>query len=293
MNAMPDPSVSVIIIAYNAERYLAAAIESVIAQTAKDWELLVVDDGSADGTLRLAQSFAAAAPGQIKVLQHGDKANHGMSATRNRGLEASRGRFVAFLDADDIWLPDKLETQETILRAHPSAGLTYGRALIWRSWLGAGESDFYYGLGVEPDRLYPARELFRRQLRNVDQTPTTSGSMMRLDLVREVGGFEPVFQAMFEDQVFFAKLLLRTDVFVSDATTFKYRQHPESASAQSAAAAEDDSARERYLCWLADYLEGSPYADERPAVVRALRSLQHDRRKAVLKRRLKRMLGRA
>jgi glycosyltransferase involved in cell wall biosynthesis len=284
---VPEPAVSVIIIAFNAERYLAEAVQSVFAQTLDDWELIIVDDGSTDGTLDLARALVAGRHEQARVLQHSDGGNHGMSATRNRGLDAARGSFVAFLDADDVWLPEKLDRQVSILRAQPEAALTYGRALIWRAWAGAGEDDFFYGLGVEPDRLYAPPELFLRQLRNVDQTPTSSGAMMRLSFVREVGGFEPVFRAMFEDAAFFGKALLSASVYVSGQTTFKYRQHPESATAQSAAAGQDERARAQYLRWLARRLRHTTYAAEHKAVLTTLRQLQARR----VKRAVKRVLG--
>jgi glycosyltransferase involved in cell wall biosynthesis len=248
-----EPCVSVIVIAFNGEAFLAEAIESVLAQDFDDYELLIVDDGSTDGTRRIAEGYRGAHPAMVRVLQHDDGANHGMSAARNLGLAQARGEFIAFLDADDVWAPGKLADQVAILRARPEVGLVYGRARIWRSWAGGGE-DFFYDLGVAPDQVHPPPSLFHRQLRNLDQAPTSSGSMMRADAVRAAGGFEPRFRSMFEDQVFFAKLLLRTPAYVSGATWFDYRQHAGSATACSAARGGDERARLVYLRWLEAYL---------------------------------------
>lgn len=268
------PCVSVVIIAFNAEAFLAEAIDSVLFQSFSDYELIVVDDGSADGTAAIAEEYRGWRPDLVRVVRHPDGRNHGMSAARNLGLECARGEFIAFLDADDVWTPDKLKEQVAILRADPEAGLVYGRARIWRSWSGEG-ADFFYDLGVAPDRAYAPPSLFRRQLRNVDQTPTTSGSMMRTELVRAVGGWEPDFRSMFEDQVLFSKLLLRTTAHVSGAVWFNYRQHPASASARSAAAGGDEAARLKYLGWLAAYLARTGGADtERAAVLAAARDLR-------------------
>src|SRR5437764_627301 len=102
-----DPCVSVIVIAYNGEAYLAQAIDSVLAQSFQDFELLVVDDGSSDRTRPIAEAFRAATRPRVRVLAHADGGNRGMSAARNLGLSQARGEFIAFLDADDVWLPGK------------------------------------------------------------------------------------------------------------------------------------------------------------------------------------------
>src|SRR5260221_13006285 len=107
---MSVPLVSAIIIFLNEERFLAEAVESVLAQSFVDWELLLVDDGSTDGSAALAGSFARKHH-RIRYLRHPDRANHGMSASRNLGLDHARGQFVGFLDADDVWLPNKLSEQ--------------------------------------------------------------------------------------------------------------------------------------------------------------------------------------
>jgi len=103
------PLVSVVIPAYNAEAYIAASVDSVLAQSYRDFELIVVDDGSADSTA----SRLAAYGDSLRCLR---QANGGVSQARNTGVRASRGRLVAFLDADDVWLPEKLGKQMGALR---------------------------------------------------------------------------------------------------------------------------------------------------------------------------------
>ena len=119
-----------------------------------------------------------------------------------------------------------------------------------------GYGDFHYDLGVAPDRAYEPPRLFENLLRNVYQTPTTCNALIRHSVVDAVGGFEEAFKGMFEDQVFFAKVLLDHPVFVSDRKWAKYRQHPKSSSALSAAADADEAARLRFLRWLASYVAG-------------------------------------
>ena len=95
--------VSAIVIFLNEERFLAEAIASVRAQTFRDWELILVDDGSSDGSAGIARAAAEEDP-RIRVLAHPGGANRGMSASRNLGLSDARGEFVAFLDGDDLLL---------------------------------------------------------------------------------------------------------------------------------------------------------------------------------------------
>jgi glycosyltransferase involved in cell wall biosynthesis len=104
--------VSVVIPAFNAEGLIAAALDSVRAQTFTDYEIVVVDDGSSDGTLRALEPYAQA----ITVER---QPNRGVALARNRGVEVGRGRFVAFLDADDLWLPEKLTVQMALLAQNP------------------------------------------------------------------------------------------------------------------------------------------------------------------------------
>ena len=102
------PLVSVVTIFFNGERFLADAIESVLAQRFDRWELLLVDDGSTDGSTAIARGYASAHPDRIRYLEHDQHANLGMSPSRNVGIRASSAPYVAFIDADDVWLPAKL-----------------------------------------------------------------------------------------------------------------------------------------------------------------------------------------
>jgi glycosyltransferase involved in cell wall biosynthesis len=124
----------VITIFLDGEAFLAEAIESVIAQSFKDWELLLVDDGSGRAAATIAKAYAARYPGKIRYLEHPGHINRGMSATRNLGIKHARGEFIAFIDADDFWLPSKLADQVALLDAHPDVGMVCGSAIYWNSW---------------------------------------------------------------------------------------------------------------------------------------------------------------
>ena len=112
------PTVSVIIPAHNAERHLAQAIDSVLAQTYQDFEILLVDDGSTDNTLQVAERYRE----QVRIYT---QEQCGPSAARNAGLRKAQGKFVAFLDADDILLPEKLSRQVGFLKTYPQIDVVY------------------------------------------------------------------------------------------------------------------------------------------------------------------------
>ena len=113
------PQISVVLPVFNGEETIGATIASVLAQTYRDFEVLVVDDGSTD---RGADIVRAIADPRVRLLSF---ANAGPSASRNRGIAQARGEFVAFIDADDLWTPDKLERQRQALLDHPGAALAY------------------------------------------------------------------------------------------------------------------------------------------------------------------------
>lgn len=108
-----DQTISVVIPAYNSEAYIETAICSVLNQTLQPMEIIIIDDGSSDGTVSVIQNLAAQYP-QIRFFQNGR--NCGVSITRNRGVAAAHGAWVAFLDSDDQWQPEKLEKQMALLQ---------------------------------------------------------------------------------------------------------------------------------------------------------------------------------
>jgi glycosyltransferase involved in cell wall biosynthesis len=114
------PRISVIVPAFNTAAYIGEAIESVRRQTVSDWELIVVDDGSTDGTAEAAEGIAEP---RLRLIR---QANAGVSAARNRGAAEARGEFFLFLDSDDRLRPDALERLGAFLAAHPDADMAYG-----------------------------------------------------------------------------------------------------------------------------------------------------------------------
>jgi glycosyltransferase involved in cell wall biosynthesis len=259
-----SPKVSAIIIVLDGERFIAEAIESVLAQQGPSPELIVVDDGSRDRTAEIVQSFG----NRARLLAHPGGANLGMSASRNAGISEARGDYVAFLDADDVWLPGKIQAQAAILDEQPATAMVYGQTMMWHSWdTGSQQPDYFYDLGVAPDSTYPAETLFGQLLANRHQTPTTCNAMVRRAALLAVGGFDPALRGMFEDQLLFAKLLLRYPVHVSSDCWAKYRQHDRNASAAAGGRLSVERQQRRYLRRLQHYVRRSGGA---PARYRAM-----------------------
>lgn len=125
MTKMQNPTsgamVTVIMPAYNAERYIEEAVRSVMAQTFPYWELIIIDDGSRDATVEIAERMAGE-DSRITLLRN--EVNMGVAKTRNRGLDLAEGSYVALLDSDDIWYPEKLERQ-VALAQKTNAGIVY------------------------------------------------------------------------------------------------------------------------------------------------------------------------
>ena len=109
---------SIITPLYNGEEFIKDAVESVLAQTYENWELLVIDDGSADNGYNIVKEYSDKDK-RIKLLKN--EKNSGVTKTRNKGIESSKGRYIAFLDSDDMWQKEKLERQINFMKAHDAA----------------------------------------------------------------------------------------------------------------------------------------------------------------------------
>lgn len=278
MSRASVPRVTVVTIFLNAERFLAEAVESLFAQTYRDWELVLVDDGSTDGSTAMARDYAARFPDRVRYAEHAGHANRGMSASRNLGVRLARGEYVGLLDADDVYLPRKLERQVALLDGAPGVGMVYGATEYWHGWTGRPEDaarDRLRTHGLVPGTLVRPPELVRLVLREAARTPCTCGVLIRRDAIQLAGGFEEGFAGMYEDQVFFLKLCLRTAVLVDGECLDRYRQHGASWSHAELAAgrwrrgSELSDARRAYLEWLETFLREARLADG--ALLRAAR----------------------
>ena len=251
------PAVSVVVPFLNARPFMEESIESVRGQTYPDWELLLVDDGSRDGTSDIARAHASRDPERVRYFEHPGHARRGASAARNLGLHHARGQYIAFLDADDVWLPEKLASQVAIIEAHPEAAMVYNRTQYWHSWTGAAEDrprDFVERLGVASNTLVEPPRLLTLILRQESPVPCTCSVLIRRSAVEQVHGFEEGFIDLFTDQAFYAKVFLSMPVFAADGCWDRYRQHPDQSCATAERTGRIRAARRGFLEWLEGYM---------------------------------------
>ena len=280
-----DTIVSVIIIFYNAERFLAEAVESVIHQTERRWELVLADDGSTDGSTAIAQEYAGKMSAKIRYVEHPGHQNRGMSPTRNLGILSSSGEWIALLDADDVWRPAKLTEQLQMLAAHPEAGLLYGSPLYWFSWSKelSRFKDYRPGVSIASESVaYPPELLLRNYPLGGGPAPCPSDLIVKRSLVERVGGFEESFAGpyqMYEDQAFLAKVYLTTPVFVSGRCWTWYRQHRDSFSRVILDSGQYRTVRRFFLEYLEHYLhaEGIDQREIQRAMDKAWWPYRHPR----------------
>jgi glycosyltransferase involved in cell wall biosynthesis len=272
------PLVSIVLIFLNEECFLDEAVQSVLAQTFDDWELLLVDDGSSDGSSAIAQRYAGQMPERVRCLEHPGHANRGMSASRNLGIRHARGDYIAPFDGDDVWLPEKLEEQVGVLESHPEVALTYGLPRLWYSWTGRPEDahrDCLFGTnrrGRAPNanRIVQPPEQLIIFLRDLWYIPCSV--VVRRSVLRQVGGYEDSFADLFEDAIVWAKVCLHHPVYVSDKCSYLYRRHSRNSTLILHREGKGPEARERYLTRAEQYFLTHEVTDRR--VWRALRWAQ-------------------
>ena len=208
--------VDVIIPTFNRAHLLQRAIESVLNQTYKEFKLYIVDDGSTDNTLELLKKYQ----GHPQIVVH-TQTNHGVSAARNYAVRHSHSPWISFLDSDDEWLPQKLESQIRYLKLHPQCRFLHSEEIWIRN-----------GVRVNPKVKHNKGpdELFKRSLEFCLISPSTV--IMRKDLFLEHGMFDETFTVC-EDYDLWLKILAHEEIgFLPDYLTNKYGGHSDQLSTQ-------------------------------------------------------------
>ncbi|MDO8837370.1 MAG: glycosyltransferase family A protein [Parvibaculum sp.] len=217
MDSSTGVKVSIVLPAYNAEMFVGDAVNSVLSQTCEDWELIVIDDGSNDGTSEVVSGFNDA---RIKLIR---QPNAGVSTARNRGLRAARGGYITFLDADDLLPPDALKIRAEFLDGNPDVDIVNGSVQIE-----AGVSGKITSL-YRPD--VHRQKLFDRLVRMDPAVFFGVCYMLRRACVRE--HVFPPGQTHAEDITFFLEVAHDEDISYAavDSVVYRYRVAPHSAMA--------------------------------------------------------------
>jgi glycosyltransferase involved in cell wall biosynthesis len=226
-----NPLVSVVIPAYNSRSYVAQAVESVLTQTFHEFEIIVIDDGSTDDTRQTLAAYA-------DRIRYVHQENRGVYAARNRGAKLAQGQYIAFLDADDVWLPEKLAVQVGALESHPEFGAAHtDTALI-------GPDGRVVNPASNPKRQSHSGMVFDEFFQSNMAVILLSTVLIRRDCFEALGGFDERHRAV-QDQFFFLRLAWSYPIYFIPKPLVQYRITPGSLSRSSAA--ENISLRELLL----------------------------------------------
>lgn len=255
-----NPLVSVIVPVFNADPFLNQAVQSVRDQTYEKWELILVEDGSTDESPDIARDYARTYPDQIRYFEHAGRRNRGSSATRNTGIRKARGKYIAFLDADDFLMPDYLLNQVEII-TRTKAAMVCEASVYWYSWQEhPKKKDNVKPVGAPQDRLYSPQELnlILYPLR-VGAAPCMNGIIAAKEALVRHGGFEEEFKGMYDDQVFLSKMYYNEPVFISSLCNNYYRIRDDSLMSTVNDPDEYHRYRNLFLEWFKQYIERSGY----------------------------------
>ncbi|MCL7945686.1 glycosyltransferase [Marinobacter sp. ATCH36] len=210
--------ISVVVPAFNRVEYIRETVESVLSQDYDQVELIVVDDGSTDGTYEILLEYAE--KGDLKLLTHPNRANLGQSVALNRALENASGELIAILDSDDIFLPGKLRSQAEYLQAHPEVGLVYGMGEA------VDENGRWLYNILSPDHIEP-NDPNAVLLDCYFSLPVNA--LVRRSFYERIGGFEEGFRAA-QDHDMLIRLAESTKFAFIPVKVFQYRRHSDSIS---------------------------------------------------------------
>ncbi len=217
---MPDsssPEVSIIMPAYNAAAFISESIKSIQDQTFENWELIVVDDGSQDQTYGVVESLAQKDE-RITVLK---QKNGRQGKARNTALNAASGTWIAFLDADDLWVPEKLSLQMALLKSNPNVGLVYAAGWIFNT-----EKEEQLSIYEVPSGIQDCKEMMRRILEGWSlPIPSVLVNRHHLDQVNRFSE-ELVLQNAEDYQLWLKLADAGVLMYGINQPLFKYRVHP-------------------------------------------------------------------
>ncbi len=218
------PKVSVLVVNYNQSRYLCAAVDSVLNQPFENYEVVIVDDGSSDGSLALIHELVARHPAKIRFCHHPNHQNLGISRTYHLGIGAAGGDYVAFIEGDDLWGPDHLSRKVQVLDHHPEIGVVFSRYRILSNGFYGCDMTFrqwILGMFMVPD--FPFNNL--KHLLQKNNVATFSAFMTRKSLLDRISLTLPRDILFFDWWVLF-QLGMRSRFYLDSSSVVHWRHHP-------------------------------------------------------------------
>lgn len=253
------PKISIITPLYNGLKTFNETAESVLKQDYTDWEWILFDDGSSDGTQDKARKLSEHYKDKIFYYEHEDNRNFGTAYTRNRAVEKSRGEIIAFIDQDDIWYENKLSHQLKVLESQKDCSMIYAPALYWYK-----EREFIQPIknkGKDLNSgLYQPPELIEIFLGDLRGTPLPSAALVRKKNFSEVNGFEESIKGS-EDIVLWLKLAKNYPVYFDKEVLTKYRRHRDSTLRQAAQSGKMDEWNLTFYKWVIEFLRENSASD--------------------------------
>lgn len=258
-----NPLISIVMCFLNEERFLKEAIESVLQQEYANWELFLIDDGSTDESTNIARWYSQQYPSKIFYGHHEHHANKGLAASRNYALKKSAGELVAFLDGDDVWLPNFLSEIVGVFEKQ-SVSMVCEATEYWYSWDDSIQEDVIVPIGTMQDKQYtPAQLMLNLYPLGKGAAPCVCGIIVKKDALYKHRGFEEAFKGMYEDQTFLTKFYLNEKVYISSKCNNRYRQNRGSLVSASHETGMYIHERKRFLNWLEQYFKHNHVSDRK------------------------------
>ncbi|MCQ2788781.1 MAG: glycosyltransferase [bacterium] len=219
--------ISIVTASYNYENYIKETIESVLCQTYKNWELIIVDDGSKDNSLNVISEYCKKDE-RIKLYTHENNSNKGLAQTIQYGIKLSKGRYVAFLESDDTITPDYLEKKAKVISENPNTALVFNDVNIF------GYEERVKGLEdykrnhdkILSSLVFPTNIL--KDMRNINLLATFSAVMVKKDILETLDFNSPIKASL--DWYLWFQVIQKNDVFYIDEMLTNWRMHEDSYS---------------------------------------------------------------
>lgn len=254
---LATPVISIISCFYNEKKFLEEAMNSVLSLNYTHWEYILIDDGSIDGSSAVARHYAESYPDKIHYYEHEGHFNKGLSFSRNFGISKAVGKYVAFLDGDDVFLPSRFDETLTIMEDRPQVAICLEATEYWYNWNDPNQENVVVPIGAR-EGLYPPQTLsIMLYPLGLGQAPCTSSLLVRKTALVDLGGFEEHFNkeyALYEDQAFLCKFYLGAWTYVSERCTSRYRQHAESIVYTVKRQGNYEKVRRYFLKYLSTYM---------------------------------------